>query len=482
MNRALCLALFLAALARAGDEPVRFELTPDQIPESLQESYGIYSKSDNKKIGYVITRIKKGRTSIEYSDEMLMKMKSMGQDVEVSIFQSQIFAGEAPFGLVKGSMRMGQGAVRQTVEVERTEKGLHAKIEAAGSVREMDLGPVDYTLADLWTQRAWFQGGPRKVGETLTVREFQLMDLQPSTNTLKILEVKESLVSGVAVTFYEVSHTSLKSGTVGPFRHETSGRIISGLIGGMFEFRLEPEEVAKKLEEGGDLFVFGAVKLDKPIGKPTTVVELVVEVLGDVKDKLRSGPQQSVEREGEKTILRLGIAHGVEERPTEEEVARNLEETVEFPIKHEKVVKLAAEAVGDAETDRKKTARLILFVKDFLKDAIRPEPVPVLHLIETPNGDCTEHAQLFVTLARASGIPARTAAGLMYMGDKIQAFGPHAWAEVVLDGRWVPVDPAWKETEVDAAHIRFGAGDKGNLQMATAFGQFGLKLISVETK
>jgi hypothetical protein len=72
--------------------------------------------------------------------------------------------------------------------------------------------------------------------------------------------------------------------------------------------------------------------------------------------------------------------------------------------------------------------------------------------------------------------------GLMYMGDQVQAFGPHAWAEVVLDGRWVPVDPAWKETEVDAAHIRFGAGDKGSIKMASAFGKYGFKLVSVETK
>ena len=44
---------------------------------------------------------------------------------------------------------------------------------------------------------------------------------------------------------------------------------------------------------------------------------------------------------------------------------------------------------------------------------------------------------LFVALARAAGIPSREAGGYMYMGDKLKAFGGHAWCEVVLDGHWV---------------------------------------------
>src|SRR6187397_3545992 len=56
-------------------------------------------------------------------------------------------------------------------------------------------------------------------------------------------------------------------------------------------------------------------------------------------------------------------------------------------------------------------------------------------------GDCTEHALLFVALARAAGIPAREVSGLVYMGDDIQRFGWHAWAEVDIAGRWVQVDP-----------------------------------------
>jgi len=70
-------------------------------------------------------------------------------------------------------------------------------------------------------------------------------------------------------------------------------------------------------------------------------------------------------------------------------------------------------------------------------------------------------------LARAAGVPAREVSGLMYMGDDVRAFGAHAWNEVVLDGRWVPVDPTWNETELDAAHVTLDRDGHSSAMMET---------------
>lgn len=69
-------------------------------------------------------------------------------------------------------------------------------------------------------------------------------------------------------------------------------------------------------------------------------------------------------------------------------------------------------------------------------------------------GDCTEHAALFVALARAAGLPARNAGGLTYltMGEDGGMFGFHAWAEVWL-GEWVPVDTTVGELGTSARYI-----------------------------
>lgn len=56
-------------------------------------------------------------------------------------------------------------------------------------------------------------------------------------------------------------------------------------------------------------------------------------------------------------------------------------------------------------------------------------------------GDCDEHADLFIALNRAVKIPARRVVGHYYKGRAEPE--PHAWTEVFLEKvGWVPVDPA----------------------------------------
>jgi hypothetical protein len=82
-----------------------------------------------------------------------------------------------------------------------------------------------------------------------------------------------------------------------------------------------------------------------------------------------------------------------------------------------------------------------------------------MDLLKSKKGECSAHALLFTTLARAAGIPAREAGGWYYMGDSYQAFGGHAWNEVILDGQWVPVDAIFQQIQLDAGHIQSHAGD-----------------------
>jgi hypothetical protein len=75
-------------------------------------------------------------------------------------------------------------------------------------------------------------------------------------------------------------------------------------------------------------------------------------------------------------------------------------------------------------------------------------------VLEDRRGDCNEHTVLYVALARALGLPARTAAGLVYLRGR---FYYHAWPEVWL-GAWVAVDPTFDQFPADASHLRFVVG------------------------
>jgi Transglutaminase-like superfamily len=72
-------------------------------------------------------------------------------------------------------------------------------------------------------------------------------------------------------------------------------------------------------------------------------------------------------------------------------------------------------------------------------------------------GDCKQYSVLTVALSRAAGIPARIAIGLVLLrsGITYRAFG-HAWAEVQIDGKWVPADAALANTDYPIRYLPFG--------------------------
>ena len=71
-------------------------------------------------------------------------------------------------------------------------------------------------------------------------------------------------------------------------------------------------------------------------------------------------------------------------------------------------------------------------------------------------GDCNEHAVLFASLARASGVPCAIASGMVYASG---GFYYHAWNLVNIDGVWMPVDSTFGQFPADATHIVLAVGD-----------------------
>jgi transglutaminase-like putative cysteine protease len=76
-------------------------------------------------------------------------------------------------------------------------------------------------------------------------------------------------------------------------------------------------------------------------------------------------------------------------------------------------------------------------------------------VLENEEGVCDELTNLFLSFCRSLGIPARFVSGMAYtnlLGD----FGAHGWAEVYIDGHWIPVDVTYGQFGwVDPSHIKF---------------------------
>jgi hypothetical protein len=122
-----------------------------------------------------------------------------------------------------------------------------------------------------------------------------------------------------------------------------------------------------------------------------------------------------------------------------------------------------AREITEGVTDSREAARLInRWVYRYLSKATGDTAAAsARQAFKEKKGDCTEHAVLFVALARAAGLPARNAAGIVYLSGKDSGlFGYHAWAEVWL-GQWVPVDPTVDELGTGARYILFGYDEPG---------------------
>jgi transglutaminase-like putative cysteine protease len=120
----------------------------------------------------------------------------------------------------------------------------------------------------------------------------------------------------------------------------------------------------------------------------------------------------------------------------------------------------AETAVRGAETDRARAEKLTRYVNALLDKKPTVSLPSAREVLRTRVGDCNEHTALYVAMARAAGIPARIAVGLVFVHG---AFYYHAWPEVYVDrtasrGLWLPVDPTLNQFPADATHIRLIRG------------------------
>lgn len=73
--------------------------------------------------------------------------------------------------------------------------------------------------------------------------------------------------------------------------------------------------------------------------------------------------------------------------------------------------------------------------------------------------ECQGHAYLFAALARAMGLPARVANGIVY-SEQYGGFVYHTWNEVHLAGEgWRAVDAIFGQAQADATHLKLIEGE-----------------------
>jgi transglutaminase-like putative cysteine protease len=120
----------------------------------------------------------------------------------------------------------------------------------------------------------------------------------------------------------------------------------------------------------------------------------------------------------------------------------------------------AQKAVAGITDPAARAERLTRYVNALLEKKPTVSLPSALEVLRTKVGDCNEHTALYVALARAAGLPARIAVGLVFVRG---AFYYHAWPEVYVPrpgggAGWLAVDPTLGQFPADATHVRIARG------------------------
>lgn len=308
---------------------------------------------------------------------------------------------------------------------------------------------------------------PMKPGETRTVRNFvpdlneicvttltatgvEEITLGPKGEKFRLLRVEAKLATpdGQAKPDFDAVHWV-----------DESGQILKSYVnqlGGISIYRTTKEGALARNGRPFDLLRRSIVAVPRPIANPDRSRAAVYEVKGLPADAFPTDQRQAAVA-GRDATLRLEVrtdgpdtgASGPEEVDPSFLRANPIVDSADA-----RVARLAREAVAGRQDPWERAVAVQRWVSANIKSknfamAFNPAAAVARDL----SGDCTEHSVLTAAMCRAAGVPARCVIGLVYAPD-LKGFGPHMWNEVYVHGRWVAIDAAFNQSQVDATHIK----------------------------
>jgi len=198
-----------------------------------------------------------------------------------------------------------------------------------------------------------------------------------------------------------------------------------------------------------------------PIVDQKRISSLIMRIRGkgvgaieNIREDIRSS-EQLVEQKSPNEMLvtimprRGGADKKIELPVTDPTLQPFLKATAEISSADKTVIEQARKIAGDDRDAWSVARKLSEWIHKNLQWKFVSEANASQTLL-TREADCSEFSQLYVSMARSLGLPARIVSGLAYSGE---TFGGHAWVEVWV-GKWIELDPTWGTDFVDATHIR----------------------------
>src|SRR5262249_2669327 len=152
-----------------------------------------------------------------------------------------------------------------------------------------------------------------------------------------------------------------------------------------------------------DLLTATSIFVDQDLGSAKRVEKLTLEVRGLEDFRLPQSHRQKVTPGKEAALVELSRDFRVEkpEPLAKKDHEKYTKATAAIQSDHETIRELAKNIVGDETDAVQKAGRLEKWVYKNLRGSYAANADNALAVLDNKAGDCTEHALLFVALARA---------------------------------------------------------------------------------
>jgi transglutaminase-like putative cysteine protease len=425
-----------------------------------EDWYGLYL--NGQKSGFLMSSIsqEKDNTIAVIEDaQFKMLMQNVRQDLRT--YSKHIYAADG--ALIR---------FEQTVQDSKGTSAFEGVVEAGGlkltsivsGMTKVDTLPVPKEGLRDALRQSMLANPNAKIGDKIAFSYFEPIMAAEDEGRSEIKAEETRVLEGVPTKVFEIE-THLAFTGLNTVSYVTeNGVLLEDIIAGMITMRLEPKEAATDVNYVNDVLVANAAYVNKPIEDPRGRKSLRLTIKGPLTSAhLFNDERQFLAQKGE-TFDYTGRAIPMDgftpaQLPITEESVAEWQKPTRFVQSDEpKIAEKAREIVGDEKDSVKAVEKICAWVYGNVRTSFSARLTNALEVMNSLEGDCTEHSVLFVALARAAGLPAREVAGLIYMDGGKPGFYFHEWAKVWV-GKWIDVDPTWNQPLADVTHIKLGEGD-----------------------
>ena len=458
------------------------DATPFDIDKHLGARwYGAYI--GGRKVGHAVAEMAKttcnGKPAYTSSLKIVMGFAAMGNNQSLAITETNTYYATGQ--LASSATTMGdKGEIAGVVE-----GGKMQITSTFGGAKSQKQIPAPAVSLDDETAALRLVLGKPKVGDSVTCSAFEPISGKALSVVFTVTGTKTVPINGVDTTMLEVKSYTKEVNLTSPMLFDEAGEIHEfGIPMGTMNLvlkRTDEKQATGKTNEQVDVLDASTVR---PEGKMPDLaglqgLRLRISGISDEKCVLNDARQTYARNNGayELSLRRDTMPAKPAQIPVKDaDLQEFVKSTEVYQCDHPEVVKKAREIIGDERNAGRAAQMLCLWVFTNVRKKGTVTFSNSLETLRTLEGDCGEHAALFVGLCRAVGLPARMANGIAY-SPAFGAFGGHAWAEVYV-GKWIAVDPTFGEPIANPAHIKL-VSDDTYLEAARMLGVLGKLKIEV---